>query len=205
MTSRPRPRRSTLLGASAVACAVALVACTPGGGDDPDASSSADTSERSGGDGGDGGGAGGDGGPVVVGGHEYEPILEGTFPVPGTAGDDATTVGLVSLVGSGDTTELRLVLTPQFSSADEGISIYEMLDDHVAPEIWDVAGLRSYDVVSDTGIELETDVVAAQTANGEPVLYQGFFPALEGRPEAVDVVVHPAWPVFEDVPVTYED
>ncbi|MDT0166835.1 hypothetical protein Q9R32_14870 [Actinotalea sp. AC32] len=203
MTSRPRPSRSIVLGAATVACAVALVGCTSGGGDGPDASSSAGTSERSGGEGGDGG-TGGEG-PVVVGGHEYEPILEGTFAVPGTAGDDETTVGLVSLVGSGDTTELRLVLTPQFSSADEGISIYEMLDDHVAPEIWDVAGLRSYEVVSDTGIELETDVVAAQTANGEPLLYQGFFPALEGRPEAVDVVVHPAWPVFEDVPVTYED
>ncbi|MBB2924342.1 hypothetical protein [Cellulomonas cellasea] len=188
MTHRtsPHPLRRT---AAVGALLLALTACTPDAQDDPEPTAAAT------------------GGPVVVGAQEYEPILEMTLPVPRSAEGNETTVGLVSPVQSGRTTELRLVLTPSFPEAEEGeeISVYDMFGEDVFPVIWDVAGLRSYNVVSDTGRDFETDVVRATAANGEPVLYQAFFPALEDRPETVDLALHPSWPVLEDVPVTYED
>lgn len=183
----PLLRRVAVLGA----VALALTGCTPDAKDDPEPTASASAT----------------GGPVVVGAQEYEPILEVTLPVPRSTKGSETTVGLVSLVQSGKVTELRVVLTPDFPAAEEGeaISIYDMFGKDVLPTIWDVANLRSYGVLADTGRDFETDVVHAEVANGEPILYQAFFPALEGRPETVDVVLHAAWPVFEDVPVTYED
>ena len=187
MTPRPRAqllRRTAVVGATLLA----LTACTADASDDPAPAASAS------------------GGPVVVGAEEYEPILEVTLPVPGSEDGDETTVGLVSLVASGPTTELRLVLTPSFPSLEEGedVSIFDMFGSHNNPQLWDIEGVRTYDIVRDGPSSFETDVVHAATGNGEPLLYQAFFPTLEGRPETVDLVLHPAWPVIQDVPVTYE-
>ena len=184
-TPVPLLRRVAVVGA----VALALVACSPDAKDEPEPTASAA------------------GGPVVVGAEEYEPILEATLPVPRSTTDAEATVGLVSLVQTGKVTELRVVLTPSFPEAEEGerISIYDMFGKDVLPTVWDVPGMRSYNVLSDTGRDFETDVVRADAANGESVLYQAFFPAFEGRPETVDLVLHSAWPTFEDVPVTYED
>lgn len=144
------------------------------------------------------------GGPLVVGATELEPIVEVTFDVPRGEGDKVT-IGLVSLVASGQTTELRVLMTPDFTSAKEDISVYDMFGHDTFAELWDIENLRSYDVISDTGIEFETDVVYAKTSNGKPILYQAWYPFPEGRPETLDVSLHPSWPVIEDVPVTYED
>lgn len=65
------------------------------------------------------------GGPLVVGATELEPIVEVTFDVPRGEGDKVT-IGLVSLVASGQTTELRVLMTPDFTSAKEDISVYDM-------------------------------------------------------------------------------
>jgi hypothetical protein len=142
--------------------------------------------------------------PVVVGAEEYEPILETRLPVPGSV-DDEVTVGLVSLTADGSTVELRVLLTPHFAGDDptETYSVYDMLGGDHDPRIVDVGALTQYDVVSGSGTDLATDVVAAETVNGRPVLYQAWFPAPEGEPATVDVRLHDAWPAFEDVPVTW--
>lgn len=186
--------------AAAVVLVAALAGCTAG--QEPDDGAPTAEADADGAD----GDARRDGGPVVIGAHEYEPIVEATFEVPRGEGNEVT-VGLVSLVASGQTTELRLVMTPSFPDADddERISVYDMFGKQVMPRLWDVQNLREYQQVADTGRDFETDVVRADVRNGEPVLYQAWFPFPEARPEALDVVLHPAWPVVEDVPVTYED
>lgn len=143
--------------------------------------------------------------PVAVGTEEYEPILETRLSVPGSA-EDEVTVGLVSLTAEGSTVELRVLFTPHFAGDDptEAYSIYDMLGHDHDPRIVDIGALTQYDVVSSSGTDLATDVVHADTVNGDAVLYQAWFPRPEGDPETVDVRLHDAWPTFEDVPVTWE-
>ncbi|MBD5785093.1 hypothetical protein IF650_02765 [Cellulosimicrobium terreum] len=143
--------------------------------------------------------------PVTVGAEEYEPVITTTVPVPGSP-DDEVTVGVVSLDASGSTAELKVVLTPHFASAEpeDTISIYDMFGYDVLPTILDVDALTSYDVVSSGGESLRTDVNRAKARNDEPILFQAWFPRPKGDPAAVDLTLHASWPVFEDMPVTYE-
>ncbi|MBM7821537.1 hypothetical protein JOE63_004014 [Cellulosimicrobium cellulans] len=175
----PRALRSA---ATAVALALALAACSGDtGGDGPT--------------------------PVAVGAEEYQPVLEARLPVPGSA-EDEVSLGLVSLVAEGSTVELRVLMTPRFADPDaekpEEHSAYDMLGHDHNPTIVDVDALTEYDLISTGGTDLATDVVAAKTVNGRPLLYQAWFPRPAGDPVAVDVRLHESWPPFEDVPVTYE-
>ncbi|WP_313662489.1 hypothetical protein [Cellulosimicrobium cellulans] len=145
--------------------------------------------------------------PVTVGVEEYRPVLETRLPVPGSA-EDEVSLGLVSLVAEGSAVELRVLMTPRFVDADaekpEEHSAYDMLGHDHNPTIVDVDALTEYDLISSGGTDLATDVVAAKTVNGRPLLYQAWFPRPAGDPAAVDVRLHESWPPFEDVPVTYE-
>lgn len=199
MLQRARdPRRPARAAAVLLGVALLTAACTASeeAPDDVDATEQADHDDEAEGS--------GPRAAVVIGAHEYELMNEVTFPVPGSA-EDKVRVGLASLVVEGPTTELRLVLTPEFTSKDTGISIYLMFGQNMNPVITDVGALTEYRRLNATGLDFHTDPVGAKTNNGEPILYQAWFPAFEGRPEAVDVMPHPAWPPFEDVPVTYVD
>ncbi|MBD8079931.1 hypothetical protein [Cellulosimicrobium arenosum] len=143
--------------------------------------------------------------PVTVGADEYQPVVEMTVPVPRSP-EDEVTVGVVALTADGPTTQLQVVLTPHFTSVEPGdlVSIYDMFGNDVLPTIVDVDAVTSYEVVSDTGTDLETDVNRASARNDEAVLYQAWFPRPQGDPAAVDLWLHPSWPAIEDFPVTYE-
>lgn len=135
---------------------------------------------------------------------EGEGLASATFTVPGSP-EDTVDVVIQSLVVSGKTTELRVVLTPHFTSvaADDTVSIYDMTDQNLRPVLNDTIGLTQYFVLSNTGLDWETDVTTDVT-NNTPVLYQAWFAAPQSRAEVLDLQLTPAWPPFENLPLTYE-
>ncbi|ROS26195.1 hypothetical protein [Cellulomonas sp. PhB150] len=135
---------------------------------------------------------------------EGDGLASATFSVPGSP-EDTVDVVIQSLVVSGKTTELRVVLTPHFTSvaADDTVTLSDMTDQNLRPVLNDTIGLTQYFVLSNTGLEWETDVSTGVT-NGTPVLYQAWFAAPQSRAEVLDLQLTPAWPPFENLPLTYE-
>lgn len=135
---------------------------------------------------------------------EGDGLASATFAVPGSP-QDTVDVVVQSLVVSGKTTELRVVLTPHFTSvaADDAVTIYDMTDKNLRPVLNDTVNLAQYFVLSNTGLDWETDTTTDVT-NGTPVLYQAWFAAPKTRAEVMDLQLTPAWPPFENLPLTYE-
>ncbi len=212
MLSRSTPRRLAAL-ATGVALAGLLAGCT--GSDDkggaessPPAAASQEPSGPATPDAAEAANGGSDdaatGGAVVVGGHDYTPVAQATLAVPNKP-EDKVDVGVVSLTAKGTSVELRVVMTPHLAAAGDDINVFTMFGSSVHPQLVDVGALTSYELLATSGKQLETDVVDAKTQDGKPLLYQAWFPRPQGDPAAVDVWLHGSWPVFEDVPVTYED
>jgi hypothetical protein len=204
------PRRRIVALVTGVAVAGLLAGCTGGddkGGTGESASSAATSRASSGAEAADGGTDGSaSGAAVTVGGHDYTPVVQATVTVPNKP-ENTVDVGVVSLVAKGRSVELRVVMTPHLTggAADGAVNVFEMFGNSVHPQLVDVDALTSYELLATAGKQLETDVVDARTQDGEPLLYQAWFPRPQGDPAAVDVWLHGSWPVFEDVPVTYED
>lgn len=166
-----------------------LAGCTGGGDPKPSGSGSAAA-------------AGGSGGAV----QQAGTVVEGTFPVPGDT-DHTVRVEVEPLVVQDKTMELRVWFTPDEELADGGsVNIYGMTGEgDLLPALNDLEHLTQYFVLSETGQQWETDVVRAEAAGGEPVLYQAWFAAPTERVESLDLSLVASWAPFEDVPVTYED
>ncbi|MCA5892064.1 hypothetical protein LEP48_01695 [Isoptericola sp. NEAU-Y5] len=176
-----------------VAGALALSGCTSGGQDDAaaDAADAPAGAAQESGDAAPGG---------VVGVDFPDPddvVADATFTVPGTK--DEVRVGIESLTVRGETTELRLVFTPQYDDGD-AISVFSMLGETSGGlDLIDRENLKEYR----TGYT--TDYVGAKAARGESVGFQAYFAAPEDDITTIDVKLHDSWPVFEDVPLTVED
>jgi len=187
-------RRAAIV-AVVVSAVLALAGCT--GGDDEPSPTGPTAAQPS---------ASGTPGPVGddAASLEGQGIASATFAVPGSP-EDTVDVVIQSLVVSGKTTELRVVFTPHFTSIapDDTVSIFEMTDQNLRPTLNDTIGLTQYFVLSNTGLDWETDVTTAVT-NGTPVLYQAWFAAPQSRAEVLDLQLSAAWPPFENLPLTYE-
>lgn len=126
-------------------------------------------------------------------------IADATFTVPGTK--DEVRVGVESLTVHGDTTELRLVFTPQYSESNKDtVSVFSMVGETVGGlDLIDRENLKEYR----TGYT--SDWTEARAGRGQSVGFTAFFAAPEDDISSIDVKVSDAWPVFEDVPLTAED
>ncbi|GAA1977419.1 hypothetical protein GCM10009718_12270 [Isoptericola halotolerans] len=121
-------------------------------------------------------------------------VADATFTLPGT--DDDVRVGIESLTTDGSTTELRLVLTPQFVGSGNGLSsVYTLLGTD-RPQLVDRAHLKTYQPIHHANWH------DAEAAQGESIGFQIFFAAPQDDVSAVDVQISSSWPVFDDVPLT---
>jgi hypothetical protein len=128
-------------------------------------------------------------------------VADATFTTPGT--DDEARIGIESIVVDGSTMELRLVVTPLGGGPDETTSVYDVFDGTVNIKLYDRENLKEYSVLMNTGRRYTSNAVDAAALPGESVGYQEFFSAPQDDITHVDVVLHSAWPAFEDVPLTF--
>ncbi|MFE7405357.1 hypothetical protein [Isoptericola sp. NPDC057559] len=213
----------------AVVSLLALAACSPGdaagfddagataqvtdgattspaadGEDDADPASN-DSTTGSGEGSGEGSG-GGSGRPGVDFPDPDDVIADATFTVPGTE-DKKVRIGVESVVVSGRTTELRLVMTPEFDDGGQPASFYDATGEAPALTLIDRENLKEYSVLEADGGGrwYRSDPVFTTALPGQSVGYQAFFAAPEDDITAVDVKLADSMPVFEDVPLTFED
>ncbi|MFD6179312.1 MULTISPECIES: hypothetical protein [unclassified Isoptericola] len=199
----------------AVVSLLALAACSPGdaaGFDDaaptPTVTDEATTSPAADGeDQGSNEGAGEDSGtPGVDFPDPDDVIADATFTVPGTE-DKKVRIGVESIVVSGPTTELRLVMTPEFDDGGRPASFYDATGEAPSLTLIDRENLKEYRVVEADGGGrwFRSDPVFTTALPGQSVGYQAFFAAPEDDITTVDVKLAESMPVFEDVPLTFED
>ena len=196
---------------AAVVTLLALSACTPTGPsaefDDPAATQSADdTTGASGDDTAEEGGADEPAGTVGVDFPDPEKVVaDATFTVPGTESDKVR-FGIESIVVSDRTMELRLVMTPEFDDGGSAASVYDALGQNVSVALIDRENLKEYQVLQADGGGrwFRTDPIYAKALPGVSVGYQMFFAAPEDEITTIDVRLAESWPVFEDVPLTFE-
>lgn len=210
---RHLPRR---LAPIAVVGLLALGACSPGGTDAEfdDAGSTADATPKS--DDAttdDATGAAADGGTDASEGtagvdfpDPEDVVADATFTVPGTE-KDKVRIGVESIVVSGGTMELRLVVTPEYDDGGRAASVYDTFGEQMSVALIDRENLKEYQVLEADGGGrwYRTDPVYAKALPGQSVGYQSFFAAPEDDVTTVDVKLTDSWPVFEDVPLTFED
>jgi hypothetical protein len=180
--------RSSVLVSITLAGALGLAGCT--GGDDPEPSGTSSAAV--------------DAADGAV--RQAGTVFEATFAVPGDP-DNEVRVEVEPLVVRGKTIELRVWFTPDDEMLADGESpnVYAMTGQgDLFPALNDLEHLTQYFVLSETGLDWETDTVRAES-NGEPVLYQAWFAAPTERVESLDLSLVASWAPFEDVPVTYED
>jgi hypothetical protein len=203
-----------LLAPIAVVSLLALSACSTGSPgaefDDAGASSPSATGNpaEDGATSGDGAGAGDQ--PAGTAGVDFpDPeavVADATFTVPGTESDEVR-FGIESIVVSGRTMELRLVMTPEFDDGGGAASVYDALGENVNITLIDRENLKEYRVLEADGGGrwFRTDPVYTEALPGQSVGYQVFFAAPEDEISTIDVRLTESWPVFEDVPLTVED
>ncbi|MFE6968684.1 hypothetical protein [Isoptericola sp. NPDC057653] len=152
------------------------------------------------------GSGGGSGRPGVDFPDPDDVIADATFTVPGTE-DKKVRIGVESVVVSGRTTELRLVMTPEFDDGGQPASFYDATGEAPALTLIDRENLKEYSVLEADGGGrwYRSDPVFTTALPGRSVGYQAFFAAPEDDITAVDVKLADSMPVFEDVPLTFED
>lgn len=133
-------------------------------------------------------------------------VADATFTVPGTESDEVR-FGIESIVVSGRTMELRLVMTPEFDDGGGAASVYDALGENVNITLIDRENLKEYRVLEADGGGrwFRTDPVYTEALPGQSVGYQVFFAAPEDEISTIDVRLTESWPVFKDVPLTVED
>jgi len=133
-------------------------------------------------------------------------VADATFTVPGTE-DKKVRFGVESIVVSGATMELRLVMTPEFDDGGRPASFYDATGEAPSLTLIDRENLKEYRVVEADGGGrwFRSDPVFTTALPGQSVGYQAFFAAPEDDITTVDVKLAESMPVFEDVPLTFED
>lgn len=127
--------------------------------------------------------------------------------------EEKVKIGIEGIIVDGDTMELRLLFTPEENL--EKVKLNEVLPYatrvHMDIKLIDRENLKEYHVIEapgtlptwyQTGGRNEADVEALA---GEVVGFQSFYAAPEDDIDTIDVVLGVGLPVFEDVPLTFED
>lgn len=202
----PRSRRLAAVALAAVLMATA--ACSDGDADDrAEFESTDDTSPAPTDDGVDGAATvTGEGAAIGVSFPDPDDVVaEATFPAPNHPGEEIR-IGVESIIVTEQTMELRLVITPLF---DEGpVSVLDLLENGtgvVPGTLIDRVNLKEYVVLTDGPNRYETNGRLVEAVEGQTVAFQRFFAPPEDDIDVIDVKVHDALPVFEDVPLTFED
>lgn len=131
-------------------------------------------------------------------------LAEQDYTLPGT--QDSVKIGVQSLVVDGKTMILKMVLTPDVTSAsdNEAISIYDMTgggSSYIDPKLVDRENLKEYSLISDHADQWSTDIVTTDATNGQPVIWWGVYAAPEDDITSVDLRVMPGVPEFTNVPI----
>lgn len=131
-------------------------------------------------------------------------FVEQTVPVDGSE-TDTVTVGVQSLVVTGEIMTLTLVYTPSFGSRepDERIGFYDVLSPDTAqrPMLLDRESFKEYSVIKDGGESWTTDLFDLEVTNGEPVVFWAVYAAPQDDVDTMDIRVSSAWPEFTGVPI----
>lgn len=130
-----------------------------------------------------------------------------TYDIPSEGIDGTVTVGLHHLERRGQTLELLLTYTPEFSG-NETQTLFDLhAGDHslVAPALFDRENLKRYDILRvggawDTGAHWATSQGKVELASGETQPYWATFAAPEDEIDTLNVAV-PAGPEFQDVTI----
>ena len=179
-----------LAGALAMACL--LTACS--GGDDPSPAAAPSS-------------AGGQPDAAGAGVDELSPadaIVEQTFAVPQDP-QDKTTVGILALEVQGDVMQLRLAVTPDFTSQGDSdlVSLFSAVGQTTfGPTLVDVEHLKEYSVLTESSQSWRSTDLGTQSRNRTPMLAYAWYAAPEDDIDSIDVRVTDSWPAFTDVPIT---
>ncbi|QGH68185.1 hypothetical protein [Pseudactinotalea sp. HY158] len=116
-------------------------------------------------------------------------------------------IGIQSIVVSGETMELRLVFTPEENVEEVRLNeITKNMWHEVPIALIDRENLKRYTVLTEVDggglYQTDSDVKARL---GESVGFQAFYPAPVDDIDHVDVELGENLPLFEDVPLTFED
>lgn len=131
-------------------------------------------------------------------------FVEQTVPVDGSE-TDTVTVGVQSLVVTGEIMTLTLVYTPSLGSRepDERIDLYDVLspDSALHPTLLDRQSFKEYSVIKDGGESWTTDVFDLDVTNGKPAVFWAVYAAPQDDVDTMDIRVSSAWPEFTGVPI----
>lgn len=179
-----------------LACILTALAILAGcsGSEDGDASTPAVTQQ-------DNGGAG-----SAAGVDEFDPddvFVKQTVALAASP-EDEVTIGVQSLRIDGAVMELRLVVTPNFTSVEDGetVSLYDILEQGTFwPTLLDLENLKEYSIIRDGSTPWGSESVDTETVNGTPMLVFAVFAAPQDDIDTVDVSIRGVWPSFTDVPI----
>jgi len=133
-------------------------------------------------------------------------VAEDVFPTLDSE-DEKVRVGIESIVVADDTMELRMLFSPE-ENVDElrFVDITRNMYSTVDVNLIDRENLKSYSVLEEIdggGLYQSPSDTTART--GETVGFQIFYPAPEDDIDSIDVDLGSSLPIFEDVPLTFED
>lgn len=134
-----------------------------------------------------------------------------TYDIPNAEIDGTMTVGLHHLERRGQTMELLLTFTPEFT----GHEAYSLWDLHaknhalVPPALFDRENLKRYDILRytggyDNGAHWSSTQAEIDLASGDTQSYWATFAAPEDEIDTINVAV-PAGPEFQDVKIESTD
>ena len=193
-----------------LALATALITgCTDDGGDEPTATApqaSAPTGSQSPGSDPDSDSDGGsDGSGAGVEDVDLDAVIATQTVALIESPEDEVDLGVLSLEVEGDVMQLRMAITPRFTSRGDGdsIDLVNALDrTSFRPVLFDVDNLKQYNVVTGTGLSLlASSSVTTRSRNGSPMLAYAYFAAHEDDIDAIEVRLTDFWPAFTDVPI----
>lgn len=133
-------------------------------------------------------------------------VAEDVFPTLDSE-DEKVRVGIESIVVTDDTMELRMLFSPE-ENVDElrFVDITRNMYSTVDVNLIDRENLKIYSVLEEIdGGGLYQSPSDTKARTGETVGFQIFYPAPEDGIDTVDVDLGTSLPIFEDVPLTFED
>lgn len=133
-------------------------------------------------------------------------VAEDVFPTLRSA-DQTVRVGIEDIIVTDDTMELRMVYTPEENLED--VRFVDVTTNmYSSPEVAliDRENLKKYSVLEEIdGPKRYQSSDSSEARAGETVGFQVFYPAPEDDIDVIDVDLGSSLPIFEDVPLTFED
>jgi len=138
--------------------------------------------------------------------EEDELVAEDVFPTLKSE-EQKVRVGIESIVVNDDTMELRMVFSPE-ENVDElrFVDITKNMYSEVDVNLFDRDNLKRYSVLEEIdGAKRYQSPSDTKARAGETVGFQIFYPAPEDDIDVIDVELGTSLPIFEDVPLAFED